>query len=115
MYRKSARKSLGIQSSSGIRKRQLTISQSQLRTSMAPEISPYPVGTSCLRWLLPIEDLKKDECTKSYVNEPGLFLEFSAKDRRLVAYPCSNNKILNICAFMPSVEAQVDGQTDGEP
>lgn len=61
-----------------------------------------------------MEDLKKDELTKAFVSKSGLFLEWSAKDRRLVAYPCSDSTIFNLCAFMPSSEATIDTQDNGE-
>ncbi|OQE29848.1 hypothetical protein PENSTE_c002G06657 [Penicillium steckii] len=87
---------------------------SQARPIISPGASPYPVGTSCLRWLLPVDDLKNNESTKRYVDKRGIFLEWGGKDRRLVAYPCSDNKIMNLCAFMPSEEARVqDTQSDG--
>lgn len=44
----------------------------------------------------------------------GIFLEWSANDRRLVAYLCSDNTIMNLCAFMPSEEARVDLDTQGD-
>jgi hypothetical protein len=47
---------------------------------------------------LEILDSKKD---------PGVFIEWAAEDRRVVAYPCANNTIFNLCAFMPSSEAAV--------
>lgn len=61
-----------------------------------------------------MEKVKQDELMKSYVDDPGLFVEWSANDRRLVAYPCSENKVFNLCAFMPSAEAKVDTQEDSE-
>lgn len=43
--------------------------------------------------------------TKDIVQEPGVFIEWARDDRRLVAYPCSNNKVFNLCAFLPTAEA----------
>ncbi|KAJ5109584.1 hypothetical protein N7532_002229, partial [Penicillium argentinense] len=85
---------------------------SQVRPVIAPGVSPYPVGMSCFRWLLSMDELKKDEATQAYVTDPGLFLEWSAKDRRLVAYPCSNNTIFNLCAFIPSSEGKAGAGED---
>lgn len=49
--------------------------------------------------------MKNDEATKDVVGDPGVFVEWAGNDRRLVAYPCSNNKIYNLCGFMPTAES----------
>ncbi|KAL4892011.1 FAD/NAD(P)-binding domain-containing protein [Aspergillus ambiguus] len=67
--------------------------------------APYPVGKSCFRWLLHTDHLKQTDETRDIVQNPGVFIEWAGGDRRLVAYPCSNNKIFNLCAFVPSSEA----------
>ncbi|KAJ5730835.1 uncharacterized protein N7483_005343, partial [Penicillium malachiteum] len=87
---------------------------SQIRGAIAPEApAPYPVGKACLRWLLPTEDLQKFDSTKDFVKSPGIFIEWAANDRRLVAYPCSDSKVYNLCAFAPSNEVNSDTQADG--
>ncbi|KAJ5733984.1 hypothetical protein N7493_002770, partial [Penicillium malachiteum] len=87
---------------------------SHVRGVIAPEASaPYPVGKSCFRWLLPTEDLQKFDSTKDFVKSEGIFIEWAANDRRLVAYPCSDSKVYNLCAFAPSHEVNIDTQVDG--
>ncbi|KAJ5981867.1 hypothetical protein N7522_013495 [Penicillium canescens] len=87
---------------------------SQLRQSIAPgSPSPYAVGKSCFRWLLPTEELRQYENTFDFVKDPGVFIEWSSDDRRLVAYPCSDNKVFNLCAFMPSKETKTDTHRGG--
>ncbi|KAJ5757270.1 uncharacterized protein N7511_007452 [Penicillium nucicola] len=87
---------------------------SQLRQSVAPGApSPYAVGKSCFRWLLPTESLRQYENTVDFVKDPGVFIEWAADDRRLVAYPCSDNKVFNLCAFMPSKETKTDTHNGG--
>jgi hypothetical protein len=49
-----------------------------------------------------------------FVRDTGVFIEWESGDRRLVAYPCSDSKILNICAFVPLNEVQADDQSDGK-
>lgn len=71
-----------------------------------------PVEKSVFRWLLPKQSLLGNPDTEPYVREPGDFIEWSAADRRLVAYPCSNDTILNLCAFLPSSEAGNGGEGD---
>ncbi|CAG8020051.1 unnamed protein product [Penicillium olsonii] len=87
---------------------------SQIRPSIAPGApAPYPVGKSCFRWLIPTEDLKQYESTAEFVGGSGVFMEWAADDRRLVAYPCSDDKVFNLCAFMPSAEAKATTTSDG--
>jgi salicylate hydroxylase len=93
----------------------LTISQSQLRQSVAPgSPPPYAVGKSCFRWLLPTEELKQYENTIDFVKDPGVFIEWASDDRRLVAYPCSDDKVFNLCAFMPSKDTKTDTHSGGK-
>jgi hypothetical protein len=77
-----------------------------LRNHIVPNHpSPFPVGKSAFRWLLPTEDLKKHDTTKDVLGDLGVFIEWAADDRRLVAYPCSDSKIFNLCGFMPTTES----------
>ena len=60
-----------------------------------------------MRWLVPKDVLLADPRTERVsIETPGTFVEWTAPDRRLVAYPCSDDKIMNLCAFAPSVEFQ---------
>lgn len=52
-----------------------------------------------------MDKLKNFDSKKDVVNDPGVFFEWAAEDRRVVAYPCANNTVFNLCAFMPSSEA----------
>ncbi|KAF7588589.1 hypothetical protein BBP40_005474 [Aspergillus hancockii] len=82
-----------------------------LRNHIVPNHpSPFPVGKSAFRWLLPTEDLKNHDATKAVVGDPGVFMEWAADDRRLVAYPCSDSKIFNLCGFMPTAESGRSGE-----
>ncbi|KAH0340824.1 FAD/NAD(P)-binding domain-containing protein, partial [Aureobasidium melanogenum] len=77
------------------------------RKRMVGEIQPYAVGKSCMRWLVSKETLLADPRTdRVSIETPGAFVEWSAPDRRLVAYPCGDDKIMNMCAFAPSSEFQ---------
>ena len=49
-----------------------------------------------------------------FVRDTGVFIEWGSGDRRLVAYPCSDGKILNLCAFVPLNEVQADDQSDSK-
>lgn len=60
-----------------------------------------------MRWLVSKEKLLADPRTdRVSIETPGAFVEWSAPDRRLVAYPCGDDKIMNMCAFAPSSEFQ---------
>ncbi|KAE8406809.1 hypothetical protein BDV37DRAFT_45877 [Aspergillus pseudonomiae] len=84
---------------------------SMLRTHIIPSFpSPYPAGKSTFRWLLQTEELKNHEATKDVVGDPGVFVEWAGNDRRIVAYPCSNNKIFNLVGFMPTAESGTYGE-----
>ncbi|CAD0098780.1 unnamed protein product [Aureobasidium mustum] len=77
------------------------------RKQIVGEIQPYAVGKSCMRWLVSKETLLADPRTdRASIETPGAFVEWSAPDRRLVAYPCGDDKIMNMCAFAPSSEFQ---------
>ncbi|KAI5201041.1 FAD/NAD(P)-binding domain-containing protein [Aureobasidium subglaciale] len=84
------------------------------RKQLVGEIQPFAVGKSAMRWLVPKETLLADPRTdRVSIETPGAFVEWSAPDRRLVAYPCSDDKIMNMCAFAPSSEFQ-DPDASGE-
>ncbi|THX36135.1 FAD/NAD(P)-binding domain-containing protein [Aureobasidium pullulans] len=84
------------------------------RKLISGDIKPYAVGKSAMRWLVPKETLLADPRTdRVSIETPGAFVEWSAPDRRLVAYPCSDDKIMNMCAFAPSSEFQ-DPDSIGE-
>ncbi|KAJ5144546.1 hypothetical protein N7448_001938 [Penicillium atrosanguineum] len=87
---------------------------SQLRKTIAPMASPpFRAGKTCYRWAIPTADLKIHELTRGYVQEPGVFMEFEGPTRRLVAYPCSDNNVFNICAFISADPNQEADQDEG--
>lgn len=49
-----------------------------------------------------------------FVQQPGVFIDWSSEDRRLVAYPCSDNQVFNLCAFVPSSEARAETVDNGD-
>lgn len=68
------------------------------------------MGKSCFRWLLPTDDLKKATATAESVRNLGVFVEWAAGDRRMVAYSCSDNQTFNLCGFLPTTEAGTLGE-----
>ncbi|KUL92322.1 hypothetical protein ZTR_02366 [Talaromyces verruculosus] len=88
---------------------------SMLRDHIAPDSAPpYPTGKSCFRWLVPVQSLMQSENTKELVQKPGVFMEWAADDRRLVAYPCSNDTVYNLCGIGPTAEAGVQDGVEGK-
>lgn len=69
--------------------------------------APYPTGKVCFRWLVPVKSLTQSGNTRELVQKPGVFIEWAADDRRLVAYPCSDGMVYNLCGFGPTAEAGV--------
>ncbi|OJJ43185.1 hypothetical protein ASPZODRAFT_136370 [Penicilliopsis zonata CBS 506.65] len=83
---------------------------SQVRTYVSPSTpAATPAGKVCFRWLLPTSQLKEHPSTAELVARPGVFIEWEGPDRRLVAYPCSNDQVYNLCAFVDD-----DGTTEGQ-
>ncbi|KAL2835817.1 hypothetical protein BJY01DRAFT_252322 [Aspergillus pseudoustus] len=81
-----------------------------VRRTIAPEAAaPYPAEKSCFRWLLPANELGRLDITQDAV-KPGVFIEWEALKTRLVVYPCSDNKVLNMCAFVPTAQAGEQGE-----
>ncbi|KAL2810152.1 hypothetical protein BJX63DRAFT_328766 [Aspergillus granulosus] len=81
-----------------------------VRKAIAPEAAaPYPGEKSCFRWLLPANELRRLDTTQHAV-KPGVFIEWEALKTRLVMYPCSDNKVLNMCAFVPTAQAGEHGE-----
>ncbi|KAL1616988.1 hypothetical protein SLS56_011176 [Neofusicoccum ribis] len=67
----------------------------------------YPLFTSgkCgYRWLMPTSALREDPETSLFAQEPGQVVQVAGEDRRIVFYPCSDNKIMNCIAFVPTEE-----------
>ena len=56
-----------------------------------------------MRWLVTKETLLADPRTdRVAIETPGTFVEWAAGDRRLVSYPCGDDKVMNMCGFAPS-------------
>lgn len=79
--------------------------QSITRAEVSPGAKPQPAGFSAFRWLMPIEKVAAimgDSGPVHVVQNPGCMLQWDDTDRRLLAYPCSNNTIYNMLAYVPS-------------
>lgn len=80
------------------------------RGAVSPGATPKPAGFSAFRWLIPIEKVAAalgDKGPVHVVHNPGCMLQWDDTDRRLLAYPCSNNTIYNMLAYVPSTAVGV--------
>ncbi|KAL4882173.1 hypothetical protein BJY04DRAFT_227367 [Aspergillus karnatakaensis] len=74
-----------------------------IRKKIAPQApDPTPADKSCFRWLLPADEIREFALTKNIVKRGALMEWCAAGVARLVMYPCSNNEVLNLVAFMPT-------------
>jgi salicylate hydroxylase len=49
--------------------------------------------------------------TAEVVKQPGAMIEWAGDDRRLLGYPCANNSVFNLGAFLPASEI-MSGEAD---
>lgn len=78
---------------------------SRTRASVAGRQVPMiTTGHACYRWLMPASLLSDDPVTKSFLDQPGHFVQITGSDRRIVLYPCSGGQLVNCVAFAPREE-----------
>ncbi|BCS25029.1 uncharacterized protein APUU_41473A [Aspergillus puulaauensis] len=76
-----------------------------IRKKIAPNApDPTPADKSCFRWLLPAGELRELSTTTDIARRGALMEWAAAGKARLVMYPCSNNEVLNLVAFMPTAQ-----------
>lgn len=95
------------------RKADICNTKSWTRTFIAPDIHPYPSGKSCYRWLAPEHQLADHEATREYSSRPGYMYEWITGDRRIYYYPCVNNTVSNMIAFVPTSEVDQSNNLGG--
>ncbi|KAL2066181.1 hypothetical protein VTL71DRAFT_2252 [Oculimacula yallundae] len=85
---------------------------SKIRTQLIKDLpSPEPSGTSAFRFLIPLEAIRADPETASFIERTGEMKLLYGTDRRIVVYPCKNNTQLNFVAMHPDEESEA---TEGE-
>lgn len=85
--------------------------QSVIRKKIAPNApDPTPADKSCFRWLLPAGELRDLSITADIVRRGALMEWAAAGKARLVMYPCSNNEVLNLVAFLPTAHVGKVGE-----
>lgn len=64
--------------------------------------TPHPSGKNTFRFLLTREELESDPETRTQIESPGCMDMWYASDRKVVIYPCANNKLLNFVCIHPA-------------
>ncbi|RYP65816.1 hypothetical protein DL771_008117 [Monosporascus sp. 5C6A] len=62
---------------------------------------PFGSGKSAFRFMIPCADILNNENTRDLVHE-GHMTMWMGDDRRLIMYPCSDNKVMNFVGIHPS-------------
>ncbi|KAJ8058947.1 hypothetical protein OCU04_011932 [Sclerotinia nivalis] len=82
------------------------IRETILRDHPPPESS----GANAFRFMIPIDDIRNDPKTAHFVEKSGDMLVISGEDRRIVAYPCRSNTLLNLVAMHPEEETEASSE-----
>lgn len=84
---------------------------SKIRSLLLKDLPPpEPSGTNAFRFLVPIDEIRADPKTAHFVEKSGQLLLLYGKDRRIVAYPCRNNTLLNFVAMHPEEETEASSE-----
>ncbi|KFY28344.1 hypothetical protein V491_00526 [Pseudogymnoascus sp. VKM F-3775] len=84
---------------------------SKLRSSIAKDCTiPTPSGSSAFRFLIPADIIRADPKTAHFLERKGELRLLYGTDRRIVIYPCRNNKLLNFVALHPDEETEAEGE-----
>ncbi|KAH0345428.1 FAD/NAD(P)-binding domain-containing protein, partial [Aureobasidium melanogenum] len=65
-------------------------------------IRPFSSGKSAFRFLVSKKDALSDPLTRKFAERDGELVMFLGPDSKIVAYPCSNNELLNFVCIHPS-------------
>ncbi|KAF2152850.1 FAD/NAD(P)-binding domain-containing protein [Myriangium duriaei CBS 260.36] len=84
-------------------------SKARAALGLGNEYIPYDCGDSAFRWMVPREELEADPMTKDLVKIKGWLYLVMGPDRRLVWYPCNDNKLINFLLIHPSSETRAEG------
>ncbi|KAF7891745.1 hypothetical protein EAF00_008047 [Botryotinia globosa] len=84
---------------------------SKIRSLLLKDLPPpAPSGTNAFRFLISIDKIRADPKTAHFVEKSGQMLLLYGKDRRIVAYPCRNNTLLNFVAMHPEEETEASSE-----
>jgi salicylate hydroxylase len=78
--------------------------RSLCRKYVAPEATLKPFGKTCYRFMLSRQRLLEDPQTEMFVKQKGCSADISGPDRKFICYPCRDNTMVNVAAFIPDEE-----------
>lgn len=70
--------------------------------------TPYGSGKSAFRFLISKKKAQQDPLLTELLQKDGELLIWYGQDRRIVAYPTTNNELLNFVCIHPEGESQAD-------
>lgn len=71
-----------------------------------------PSGHSAFRFLISADTVRSDPATAHFAEKTGELRLLYGADRRIVVYPCRDNKELNFVCLHPSEESEVPQDDD---
>ncbi|KAI0403454.1 hypothetical protein F4802DRAFT_599052 [Xylaria palmicola] len=86
---------------------------SKSRTAIfGPDVKPKSSGKSAFRFLVPRQKALEDPKTKPFAERDGELIIWYGNDRRVVMYPCDDNRQLNFVGIHPCAESQARDDAD---
>ncbi|KAI5212844.1 FAD/NAD(P)-binding domain-containing protein [Aureobasidium subglaciale] len=70
--------------------------------------TPFDCGHSAYRFLVPKDQVMADPVCREFVEQEGMLCMIVGEDRRVVVYPCVENKLMNFLLIHPSSESRSD-------
>ena len=68
--------------------------------------APFSSGKSAFRFLISKDEASRDERIREFLQQEGELKIWTARDRKIVMYPCENNKLLNFMCMHPDTETR---------
>jgi 2-polyprenyl-6-methoxyphenol hydroxylase-like FAD-dependent oxidoreductase len=75
------------------------------------DVKPHGSGKSAFRFLFSRKSAQDDPITSKFVQKPGELIIWYAADKRVVAYPTTNNQLLNFVCIHPESESEDGGDS----
>jgi 2-polyprenyl-6-methoxyphenol hydroxylase-like FAD-dependent oxidoreductase len=79
----------------------------------AEKVKSFSSGKSMFRFLLPKQKVLDDPETSKFADEDGHLLGIMGQDRRIIAYPTSDNTLLNLGCIYPASESETRSEGAG--
>ena len=70
----------------------------------AEKYTPFDCGHSAYRFLVPKDEVMADPVCREFVEQEGMLCMIVGEDRRVVVYPCVENKLMNFLLVRTATE-----------